>query len=136
MTVNGVNVYTLATVRCVDGRMRHPEPFSSRREANQWAAWGHLCAARHQVLASNVTGIAELYEWLRRYRPCCGLYDHNAEHLCGVPLYTGPICEERDWCLAPTTVAFYGAPGSGQTRVCLNGHHDTPPHILTPEEVR
>ena len=35
-------------VRCMDGNVRHEEPFTTMREAQHWAWWGHLCAAHHE----------------------------------------------------------------------------------------
>jgi hypothetical protein len=130
------STYTMVTVRCADGLVRHGEPFTSRRAAATWADQGHVCAAHHTTTVSRPVGIADYTTWLARWRRCCGLFDHNAEHVCGRDLYTGPLCDQEPWCLSPTVVAFYGAPGTGRTRTCRNGHSDTPPRILTPEEVR
>lgn len=38
---------TLWWVACEDGRRRHALPFETRREADHWAQWGHLCTAKH-----------------------------------------------------------------------------------------
>jgi hypothetical protein len=35
-------------VVCQDGQVRHA-PFTTRREADAWAWWGHICAAKHEV---------------------------------------------------------------------------------------
>lgn len=39
-------------VICEDGATRHPAPFSTRREARQWAVWGHCCTRHHKVVGS------------------------------------------------------------------------------------
>lgn len=36
----------MITVTCPDGSVRH-EPFATRADAEQWAEWGHCCAAGH-----------------------------------------------------------------------------------------
>lgn len=36
-------------VVCEDGETRHPGLFATRHEADRWAAWGHLCTARHTI---------------------------------------------------------------------------------------
>lgn len=36
-------------VVCEDGETRHPGLIATRAEADRWAAWGHLCTARHTI---------------------------------------------------------------------------------------
>lgn len=37
-------------VRCRDGQTRHPEPFTTREDAERWAEWEHACLNGHQIV--------------------------------------------------------------------------------------
>ena len=37
-------------VFCADGEQRHAGTFPTRRDADQWSQWGHVCLADHTVV--------------------------------------------------------------------------------------
>lgn len=61
-------------VICEDGVQRHPEPFTSRSDAKQFAEWGHLCTNSHHF-ATNQEQVEYLAYTLGRCEVCGEHYD-------------------------------------------------------------
>lgn len=36
-------------VRCEDGQVRAPHPFTTAADAETWAEWGHICTRHHTI---------------------------------------------------------------------------------------
>jgi hypothetical protein len=50
------------TVTCEDGIVRHAEPFTSYRDAQEWAWWGHLCTTPHTIARGDEVSV-DLPSW-------------------------------------------------------------------------